>query len=70
MLRNGLQTTVFLGVELEKNHRLLGLLTTVNSMHASSAQVFLSLSSVFPVWAYRVKINYWPFLHVAAHVAR
>ena len=64
MLRNGLQTTVFLGVELEKNHRLLGLLTTVNSMHASSAQVFLSLSSVFPVWAYRVKINHWPFLHV------
>ena len=39
-------------------------------MHASSAQVFLSLSGVFPVWAYRVKINHWPFLHVAAHVAR
>ena len=39
-------------------------------MHASSAQVFLSLSSVFPVWADRVEINHWPFLHVAAHVAR
>ena len=53
-----------------QNHWLLGLLTAVNSMHASSAQVFLSLSSVFPVWAYRVKVNHWPFLHVAAHVAR
>ena len=53
-----------------QNHRLLGLLTAVNSIHASSAQVFLSLSSVFPVWAYRVEINHWPFLHVAAHVAR
>ena len=61
MLRNGLQTTVFLGVELEKNHWLLGLLTVVNSMYASSAQVFLSLSDVFPVRAYRVKINHWPF---------
>ena len=39
-------------------------------MNASSAQVFLSLSSVFPVPVYRVKINHWPFLHVAAHVAR
>ena len=43
----------------------VGLLTAVNSIHASSAQVFLRLSSVFPVWAYRVKINHWPFLHVA-----
>ena len=33
-------------------------------MHASSAQVFLTLSSVFPVWAYRMKINHWPFLHM------
>ena len=32
-------------------------------MHASSAQVFLSLSGVFPAWAYRVKINHRPFLH-------
>ena len=59
-----------LGVELDKNHWLLGLLTAVNSMHASSAQVFLSLSGVFSVWAYRVKIKHWPFLHVDAHVAR
>ena len=34
-----------------QNHWLLGLLTAVNSMHTSSAQVFLSLSSAFPVWA-------------------
>ena len=53
-----------------QNHWLLGLLTAVNSMHASSAQVFLSLSGVFSVWAYRVKIKHWPFLHVDAHVAR
>ena len=52
-----------------QNHWLPGLLTAVNSMHASSAQVFLSLSGVIPVRAYRVKINHWPFLHVAAHVA-
>ena len=47
-----------------QNHWLLGLLTAVNSMHASSAQVFLSLSGVFLVRAYYVKINHWPFLHV------
>ena len=35
----------------KQNHWLLGLLTAVNRMHASSAQVFLSLSSAFPVWA-------------------
>ena len=35
-----------------QNHWLLGLLTAVNSMHASSAQVFPSLSDVLPVRAY------------------
>ena len=57
-----------LGVELDKITGCLA--TAVNSIHAYSAQVFLSLSSVFPVWAYRVEINHWPFLHVVAHVAR
>ena len=59
-----------LGGLTRQNHRLLGLLTAVNSIRASSAQVFLSLSSVFPVWAYRAEMNHWPFLHVVAHVAR
>ena len=34
-----------------QNHWLLGLLTAGNRLQASSAQVFLSLSSAFPVWA-------------------
>ena len=33
-----------------QNQWLLGQLTAVNNMHASSTQVFLSLSSAFPVW--------------------